>query len=44
MAILLGWMRNDGGQKRLPVDALDDGELDIAMRTWEPAGCPAERT
>ncbi|CAJ1585704.1 TetR/AcrR family transcriptional regulator [[Mycobacterium] wendilense] len=37
-AILLDGMRCAGGQEPLPVDALDNQELDAAMRTWAPAG------
>jgi hypothetical protein len=38
VAILLDGMRYRSGQSPLPVAALDDDEVEAAMRTWEPAG------
>lgn len=38
VAILLDGMRYRDGQMRLPVGALCNEALDLAMRTWEPAG------
>lgn len=40
VAILLGGMRQHDDQSPIPVEALDPEALDIAMRTWEPAGPP----
>lgn len=40
IALLLEGMRCRSGQEPMPVAALDDGSLDIAMRTWEPGGPP----
>ncbi|MEV0673481.1 helix-turn-helix domain-containing protein [Mycobacterium sp. NPDC050441] len=40
VAILLGGMRQHDDQSPIPVEALDPDALDIAMRTWEPAGPP----
>jgi AcrR family transcriptional regulator len=37
-AILLEGMRCRDDQSRLEVDALDDEQLETAMRTWQPAG------
>jgi len=38
VALLLEGMRNRDGQQRLPVGALDDDQMDAAMRGWHPAG------
>jgi AcrR family transcriptional regulator len=43
VAILLDGMRQRANRNPLPVDALDDTELDKVMRTWEPAGPPTHR-
>lgn len=40
VAILLDGMRRHEDQSPIPVEALDSEALDIAMRTWEPAGPP----
>lgn len=40
VAILLDGMRRHEDQSPIPVEALDSDALDIAMRTWEPAGPP----
>ncbi|WP_454788421.1 TetR/AcrR family transcriptional regulator [Mycolicibacterium lutetiense] len=40
VAILLDGMRYHDDQSPIPVKALDEDALDIAMRTWEPAGPP----
>jgi AcrR family transcriptional regulator len=37
VGILLDGIRARKGQKRLKVDALEDEQLDAAMRTWHPA-------
>jgi hypothetical protein len=37
VAILLDGLRHRRGQKPLTVEALDDEQLDAAMRTWYPA-------
>lgn len=41
VAILLAGTRNRGDQTPLPVGPLDDDQLDLVMRTWEPSGPPA---
>jgi AcrR family transcriptional regulator len=38
VALLLEGMRHRDGQPRLPVDALDDDQMDTAMNGWQPAG------
>jgi len=38
VALLLEGMRNRDGQQPLPVGALDDDQMDAAMRGWHPAG------
>ncbi|MCV7343504.1 TetR/AcrR family transcriptional regulator [Mycolicibacterium rhodesiae] len=38
VALLLEGMRSRDGQEPLPVDALDDDQMDAAMRGWHPAG------
>ncbi|BBY48662.1 TetR family transcriptional regulator [Mycolicibacterium arabiense] len=38
VALLLDGMRQGDGQKPLAVDALDDDQMDEAMRGWHPAG------
>lgn len=43
VGILLDGMRSRSDQGRLPVDALDSDALDVAMRTWEPAGPRTDR-
>lgn len=43
VALFLDGLRHRSDQERLPVDALDGDALDTAMRTWEPAGPPAQR-
>ncbi len=42
VAILLDGMRSRDDQTRLEVRALDEEGLDAAMRTWTPAGAPAD--
>jgi AcrR family transcriptional regulator len=41
VALLVEGMRRRADQARLPVEALSDADLDVAMHTWEPAGTPA---
>ncbi|WP_431239073.1 TetR/AcrR family transcriptional regulator [Mycolicibacterium aichiense] len=41
VALFIDGLRCRTGQTRLPVDALSETELDLAMHTWEPAGAPA---
>ncbi|WP_407665604.1 TetR/AcrR family transcriptional regulator [Mycolicibacterium vinylchloridicum] len=41
VALLIDGLRCRPEQTRLPVDALSEAELDLAMHTWEPAGAPA---
>lgn len=41
VALLIEGLRRWPDQVRLPVEALDDADFDIAMNTWEPAGAPA---
>jgi AcrR family transcriptional regulator len=43
VAVLLDGMRCRPDQPRLPVDALEEHDLDAAMQTWEPAGPPPGR-
>lgn len=38
VALLLEGMRNRDGQEPLPVVALEDDQMDAAMRGWHPAG------
>lgn len=38
VAIMLDGMRSRSDQTRLAVDALEDEQLDMAMRTWRPPG------
>ena len=38
VALLLEGMRNRDGQQPLPVGALEDDQMDAAMRGWHPAG------
>jgi AcrR family transcriptional regulator len=38
VALLLDGMRHHDGQNRLPVDALDEEQMDAAMQGWHPAG------
>ena len=38
VALMLDGMRQRSDQAPLPVQALDDDEIDAAMNTWEPAG------
>jgi AcrR family transcriptional regulator len=38
VAILLDGIRHSSGQTELPVRALEDQELEAAMRDWQPAG------
>ncbi|MFI5506415.1 TetR/AcrR family transcriptional regulator [Mycobacterium sp. NPDC051804] len=38
VALLLDGMRDRDGQDRIPVDALEDEQMDAAMRGWRPAG------
>lgn len=38
IALLLDGMRQQDGQKRLAVDALDESQMEIAMNGWHPAG------
>ena len=38
VALLLEGMRNRDGQQPLPVGALEDDQMDVAMRGWHPAG------
>jgi AcrR family transcriptional regulator len=38
VALLLDGMRHGDGHKPLAVDALDDDQMDEAMRGWHPAG------
>jgi AcrR family transcriptional regulator len=38
VVLLLEGMRNREGQQPLPVRALDDDQMDAAMRGWHPAG------
>jgi len=40
VGLLLDGMRCRGDQPPLPVAALDEDEVDVAMQTWEPAGPP----
>jgi hypothetical protein len=43
VALLLDGMRARKGQKRLDVDALDEEQMDAAMRGWDPAGVARPR-
>jgi hypothetical protein len=36
--LLLDGLRHRDGQAPLPVDALDDDQMDTAMNGWQPAG------
>ena len=38
VALLLEGLRNRDGQQPLPVGALEDDQMDAAMRGWHPAG------
>lgn len=38
VALLLDGLRHRDGQTRLPVDALDDDQVNTAMHGWQPAG------
>ncbi|CAM3419675.1 TetR/AcrR family transcriptional regulator [Mycolicibacterium frederiksbergense] len=38
VALLLDGLRHRDGQSRLPVDALDDDQMNTAMHGWQPAG------
>lgn len=38
VALLLDGLRHRDGQTPLPVDALDDDQMDTAMHGWQPAG------
>jgi AcrR family transcriptional regulator len=38
VALLLDGMRHHEGQNRLPVDALEEEQMDAAMQGWHPAG------
>ncbi|MDT5179295.1 MAG: hypothetical protein QOJ95_3493, partial [Mycobacterium sp.] len=38
VALLLDGMRHHDGQNRLPVDALEEEQMDAAMQGWHPAG------
>jgi AcrR family transcriptional regulator len=38
VALLLDGLRHRDGQARLPVNALDDDQMDTAMNGWQPAG------
>lgn len=38
VTLLLDGMRHRDGQPPLPVDALDDDQMDTAMHGWQPAG------
>ena len=38
VALFLDGMRNRKGQDRIAVDALEDDQMDAAMRGWRPAG------
>ncbi len=44
VAMLLDGMRSPDNQTQLPVAALGDERLDVAMRTWKPAGGPADHS
>lgn len=39
IAIMLDGIRRRPGQERLAVDALDDEQMNAAMRGWKPPGC-----
>ncbi|MGV9796491.1 TetR/AcrR family transcriptional regulator [Mycobacterium sp. NPDC003449] len=41
VALLVDGMRHREGRARLRVDALDEDQMDAAMRGWHPAGCPS---
>nr|WP_163749356.1 TetR/AcrR family transcriptional regulator [Mycolicibacterium helvum] len=43
VALFTEGLRRREGQAHLPVEALSDVDLDMAMQTWEPAGTPASR-
>lgn len=44
VALLVDGMRHSEGRQRLPVDALEEEQMDTAMRGWHPAGCPVQVT
>ncbi|WUI25096.1 TetR/AcrR family transcriptional regulator [Mycobacterium sp. NBC_00419] len=44
VALFIEGLRRRPEQVALPVEALSEAELDLAMHTWEPAGTPAQST
>lgn len=44
VALFIEGLRRRPDQPPLPVEALNETELDLAMHTWEPAGTPATST
>lgn len=40
VALLLDGLRHREGRQRLPVDALNEAQMDAAMHGWHPAGTP----